>query len=109
MMAYPFKKMGGRGTWSNRKVPSNKEIIIEWLMLQPDRSLIHSHDIQKACISYASSMYDKMMNPSTLDRCWRQMREDNALDGTGLHIEEILSTNRGIGGREKSWLLTKDM
>jgi len=106
-MAFPFRMAS---LWSNRKVPSNKDIIIEWLMLQPDKSIIHSHDIQKACISYASSMYDKIMNPSTLDRCWRKMREDNALDGTGLHIEEVFSKNRGkVGGREKSWLLTKDM
>lgn len=102
-MAFPFKKMA-KSTWVNRRVPSNKDIIIEWLKLQPNNSIIHSHDIQKACISYAESFYSKTINPSTLDRAWREMREKNELDGTGLHIEETISSNK-----EKSWLLKKDM
>ena len=105
MMAYPFKKMPGN-SWLNRKIPSNQDIIIEWLKIQPNRSLIKSSDIQNSIKSYAKTMYSKMVNPSTFDRLWRSIRQNNVLDGTGLHVEEIQTqTNQ----QEKAWLLTKDM
>jgi len=101
-MAYPFKM--DKTHWRNRRVPSNKDIIIEWLKLQPNKSLIHSHDIQSNIGSFAKTMYSKLVNPATFDRSWRNIRENGLLGGTGLHIEEIVTSRT-----EKAWLLTKDM
>ena len=65
---------------------------------------IASHTIQKDIPDFAQAIYGKMVNPETISRAWREMREDTKfLEKNGYSVIEDLSNT----GKEKKFIIRR--
>lgn len=65
---------------------------------------IASHTIQKDISDFAQVIYGKTVNPATIDRVWRLLREDTAfLKQNGYSIIEDLAHT----GKEKKFIIRR--
>jgi hypothetical protein len=81
-MAVPWKKQ------NKMTIPT---LIIDWLTCQADGSVIASHMIQENCTSYIRTMKGGGVLPSTVERAWRKLRNENfaTLRNHGIQLEPL--------------------
>tara|TARA_R100000742_G_C4278520_1_gene101467 strand:- start:2932 stop:3222 length:291 start_codon:yes stop_codon:yes gene_type:complete len=81
-MAVPWKKQ------NKMTIPT---LIIDWLTCQADGSVIASHMIQENCTSYIRTMKGGGVLPSTVERAWRKLRNENfaTLHNHGIKLEPL--------------------
>tara|TARA_A100000172_G_C3020938_1_gene103092 strand:+ start:77 stop:364 length:288 start_codon:yes stop_codon:yes gene_type:complete len=87
--------------WNNNK--TNKELIIDWLKSLSDGQLIASHNIQQECLIYVRNWGKKNALPSTIERAWRALRNDDS--GETLQNHGIVLKPNGIKYGENTWTL----
>ena len=80
-----------------------KMIIVRFLDLHRGVS-IASHTIQKDIPEFAARTFNKMVNPDTISRAWREMREDTRfLEKYGYSVIEDPS----YAGKEKKFIIRR--
>jgi hypothetical protein len=82
---------------------TTKMLIVRFLDVNQGIS-IASHTIQKEIPEFAFRVYGKMVNPETISRAWREMREDTTfLKKNGYSVmEDMYST-----GKEKKFIIRR--
>ena len=81
----------------------NKQIILRFLEAYPGTT-IESHTLQKEVPEFAQRVYGVLVNPETISREWRLMRNNpKYLSDNGFLIIEALGHN----GKEKKWQIRR--
>ena len=77
--------------WKNKKKMTIPTLIIDWLNCQSDGSIIKSHMIQEDCTSYIRTMKGGGVLPSTVERAWRKLRNEDfaKLRNYGIQLEPL--------------------
>ena len=75
--------------WKPKKKMTVPSLIIDWLKNQSDGSIVASHMIQENCASYIRTMKGSGVLPSTVERAWRKLRNENfsTLKDHGIELE----------------------
>tara|TARA_R100001082_G_scaffold41891_1_gene22283 strand:+ start:1528 stop:1818 length:291 start_codon:yes stop_codon:yes gene_type:complete len=75
--------------WKSNKKNTIPSLIIEWLSCQKDGSILASHMIQENCTSYIKNRKKGGVLPSTVERAWRKLRNEdfNTLHNYGIKLE----------------------
>ena len=94
--------------WKRRKRTTIAEYIMDWLLSKQDGSQIYSHDIQQDCTTYVRTMKNGNVLPSTVERAWRKLRNENftSLRNRGI---ELKANGMHLKYGEHSWTLMLNM
>ena len=77
--------------WKKQNKMTIPTLIIDWLTCQADGSVIASHMIQENCTSYIRTTKGGGVLPSTVERAWRKLRNENfaTLRNHGIQLEPL--------------------
>ncbi len=105
-MAFPFSKVFQA---KSVKEQSNESLLLDYFKMRGDLPFA-SYDIQSNAVAFFKNVYNKTVQPDTLNRLWRAMRNEYTTDiknsklyKHGLRFKTVLLPN----GR-KGWIVTDE-
>jgi len=90
------------------KGQSNESLLLDWFELRGGIPFA-SYDIQSNAVKFFKNVYNKTVQPDTLNRLWRAMRQEYITDKDNSKLYKHGFTFKEVSkGKGKSWVITNE-